>query len=646
MKKIKIIILLFSFLMLSCSDDDANVDEMFLGDFETYILSPVNAASLNGGTVTILENEDGSASVILDVSGIVGTSSSYEAYIYSGTVYEGGSTTVLSLNDVPAGTGNSTTIVTEMTYSELQSLEGYVEVVDVESEVNEATVVSSLVADIGNSAFTESITYELTNVIAEIDDADSIEGTVTISQRGNGDPFVEVNLQNTTAGTDHAVHIHSGSVADPGAIAIPLNNVNGATGVSRTSADELQLGGSPVSFDDLMEYTGYVTVHVSDTDLTTALVGDIGSNGLTGEEHTYAIESYAGTTISSGTVTFKERTNGSTLVEIKLKGSPVGGSHPAHIHENNFAVGGDIVIPLNNVEYTTDDSDPDVTAVSWTSIENDYDTMLSYDGYVAVHLNEGDLATIIGLSDIGANELSGEEVVYGLGSPLLDGSYSGTISIRERVNETSLITIMMNGTVSGESYPAGLYAGSSANGVTLINGDATLAVDSESLGIDLNPVNGTIGISHTSVADMYTDVTALSGFVAIMASDVDDTILATGDMGDYDKSGENTGYSLEEVGGSGVSGSLVIYEAADGNTIVEIQVSGTAGIESYPAHIHNSSDGEIAIPLNSVDPVTGVSQTYLAENYVGLLGNEYYINVHLPIVGTVVATAPIGASAD
>src|SRR5690606_24138056 len=260
-----------------------------------------------------------------------------------------------------------------------------------------------------------------------------------------------------------------------------------------------------------------------------------------------------------GTVTFKERSNGSTLVEIKLKGSPAAGSHPAHIHENNFADGGDIVIPLNNVEYTTDDSDPDVTAVSRTSIENSYEDMLSYDGYVAVHLSDGDLATIVGLSDIGSNELSGEEVVYGIGSPLLDGSYSGTISFRERVNETTLITITMDGAVSGESYPAGLYTGSSTNGVTISNGDASLTLVAdivESLGIDLNPVNGTVGLSHTSVSDLYADLTALSGFVAITASDVDDTVLVTGDIGDYDKSGENTGYSLTEVGGSGVSGSL------------------------------------------------------------------------------------------
>src|SRR5690606_12903970 len=114
--------------------------------------SPVNAASGNGGTVTLLENEDGSASITLDVSGISG-SGSYEAHIYSGNTYEGGGSTVLSLNDVPAGTGNSTTIITDMTYSELLSLEGYVEIVGVESEVDEATVVSSLVADIGNSAF-------------------------------------------------------------------------------------------------------------------------------------------------------------------------------------------------------------------------------------------------------------------------------------------------------------------------------------------------------------------------------------------------------------------------------------------------------------------------------------------------------------
>jgi Cu/Zn superoxide dismutase len=39
----------------------------------------------------------------------------------------------------------------------------------------------------------------------------------------------------------------------------------------------------------------------------------------------------------SGTVELAERINQTTLVTIRLSGTPAGGSHPAHIHENNVA---------------------------------------------------------------------------------------------------------------------------------------------------------------------------------------------------------------------------------------------------------------------------------------------------------------------
>jgi hypothetical protein len=54
----------------------------------------------------------------------------------------------------------------------------------------------------------------------------------------------------------------------------------------------------------------------------------------------------------SGTVEFAERVNQTTLVTIKLVGTPAGRSHPAHIHENNVATTGNIIAGLNPVDGT------------------------------------------------------------------------------------------------------------------------------------------------------------------------------------------------------------------------------------------------------------------------------------------------------
>jgi Cu/Zn superoxide dismutase len=54
-----------------------------------------------------------------------------------------------------------------------------------------------------------------------------------------------------------------------------------------------------------------------------------------------------------GTVELAERINQTTLVTIRLSGTPAGGSHPAHIHENNVATSGNIIAGLNPVDGTT-----------------------------------------------------------------------------------------------------------------------------------------------------------------------------------------------------------------------------------------------------------------------------------------------------
>jgi hypothetical protein len=79
--------------------------------------------------------------------------------------------------------------------------------------------------------------------------------------------------------------------------------------------------------------------------------GDIGQNELTGKNKLcFSPKDVPGI---SGTVELAERINQTTLVTIRLSGTPAGGSHPAHIHENNVATSGNIIAGLNPVDGTT-----------------------------------------------------------------------------------------------------------------------------------------------------------------------------------------------------------------------------------------------------------------------------------------------------
>ncbi len=106
---------------------------------------------------------------------------------------------------------------------------------------------------------------------------------------------------------------------------------------------------------------------------------------------TYTLETVAAGV--GGTVTFTEVNSTSTTVTIALTGAPAGGVHPAHIHEGVKGSGGAIAFPLTNV----------VNSSSTSTVDRSYDQLLSYNGYVNVHLSAADLS-VVATTNIGSNE--------------------------------------------------------------------------------------------------------------------------------------------------------------------------------------------------------------------------------------------------
>ncbi len=80
---------------------------------------------------------------------------------------------------------------------------------------------------------------------------------------------VNITLQNTVKDTVMVMHIHNGSVASPGAIAIPLTNIIGtggqATGTTLNITTALSATGTivPVTYDKIITYAGYFDIHYS-----------------------------------------------------------------------------------------------------------------------------------------------------------------------------------------------------------------------------------------------------------------------------------------------------------------------------------------------------------------------------------------------
>ncbi len=228
-----------------------------------------------------------------------------------------------------------------------------------------------------------------------------VSGTAKFIENSDATLSIELDLQNTPAGGVHPAHIHFNTAVESGDIALTLEDVNGDTGESATTFTTLN-DGTAITYQELIDFNGYINVHLSATELSTLVAqGDIGQNELTGETISYDLNERDVAGIN-GTVEFAKRVNQTTLVSINLTGTPAGGSHPAHIHENDIATTGNIIVGLNPV---SGDSGISKTQVSTLvgGAEVTYTELLTINAYVNVHLSDADLDTIVAQGNIGSN---------------------------------------------------------------------------------------------------------------------------------------------------------------------------------------------------------------------------------------------------
>ncbi|GLB48441.1 CHRD domain-containing protein [Neptunitalea lumnitzerae] len=519
MKTFKITMMVLSVLFFVACNDDDNPGDMGTTPVasKTFELWSVSDASIMGDA-TFIKNSDNSVTIELDLSG---TSSGVmsPAHIHYNTAAEGGAI-ALTLGTVDGSTGMSSVTVsalddgTAITYEQLLDFDGYI---NVHASANDlATLIAQ--GDIGQNELTGmSETYPL-NAVAEA----SISGEVSFYERVNGETLVKAMLMNTPTDGMHPGHIHYNTAAEGGGIAISLTTLDGNTGMSATNVSMTD-DGTMVTYDDMIDFDGYVNFHLSADDLATLVgQGDIGQNALTGESMTYDLGAVADPNIS-GTATFYERNNGETLINVMLMNTPSGGMHPGHIHFNTAAEGGGIAVTLTTVDGTTGMSATNVGMLDDGTMVT-YDDLVDFDGYINIHLSANDLATLVAQGDIGQNALTGMSTTYTLNSVDVP-SISGSVMFEERMNGEALATIMLMNTPAGGSHPAHIHMNDAATGGAII--------------FTFNSVDGSTGMSKTNVSMFddgasftYDDVATVNGYVNVHFSANDlATLVAQGNIG-------------------------------------------------------------------------------------------------------------------
>ncbi len=372
---------------------------------------------------------------------------------------------------------------------------------------------------------------------------------------------------------------------------------------------------------------------------------DEDGSGETENRIIYTLEERSDSGIS-GEIEFLELNDGRIQAQISLDGTVNGTTHPAHIHMNNAAEGGDILISLDPVDGATGSS---VTIFSMTDGDGTFlfDQLQNLDAYVNVHQSSTELDVIIAQGDIGSNLLTGESKTYTLMEKDVDG-INGQITFSKRMNGNTLAVIELDGTPDGGVHPAHIHMNSAA--------------ESGSILVSLNPVDGSTGRSSTNISQQddgstfdYENILTSNAYVNVHLSMSSlGTIVAQGDIGLNELTGEKVSYALSEKDAPGISGSVEFAERRDGSVLATLSLTGTPEGGMHPAHIHKNSaseGGDIAVTFTPVDGGSGTSLTSIRVaddgtpfNYQVVNTYDGYVNVHLSAdqLDVIVAQGNIG----
>ena len=252
------VIMLFS--GSGCKKDDATAKSSTSYDLKTKDVLGVT------GKVTFIETSATSSTI--EIVLINAPSGSHPAGLYMYSEVENG-TSLITLNPVDE-TGKSSTLLTNMTYSQLNTYDGNVKVTKSSSETN----VILAQGDIGGNVLTTvNKTYALDTIAAL-----GVSGTALFEKRVNGNTLLTISLTGTINGQFYPATINLGSIATKGGgpVAKTLISVQGTDGKSFTNIRQLDsdLG---ITYDDWLVYVGYINIYQNEVTLANIIChGNIG----------------------------------------------------------------------------------------------------------------------------------------------------------------------------------------------------------------------------------------------------------------------------------------------------------------------------------------------------------------------------------
>ena len=251
-----------------------------------------------------------------------------------------------------------------------------------------------------------------------------VSGSVLIAEysaqtgtRSSGQTVITLSLSGTPEGGTHPAELRMGDCGEEGEVVLPLENVDGSTGLSTSVTD--------TPFDAITGADHALSVYLSPDDTESAVAcGEIGTGAdelspmsdMTGGDTTgdttsdttggagseeqglletvfYEIYPNEGYEVEGTAQVVEDTETGGARVVVSLQNTSPGDTHPAHFHAGSCGDGGDIIVPLESIDGESGSSVTDTDA--------SFEEITSSDFYVNIHLSPDELSTIVACGEVG-----------------------------------------------------------------------------------------------------------------------------------------------------------------------------------------------------------------------------------------------------
>ena len=248
---LSVLLVPLSWLIIGCTEELPNIT----GKNHLYELMPTSDHNIDGH-IKIRERFDGSTQLELVLEN-ANPNETYLAYIHHSNALDGGAVAI-TLTPVD---GHSQTSVTEISnldagnaisYEELLEFDGHLKIHSAEDPV-----IFVAQADIGKNALTGKFAQFALQPV----DVEGASGLLTLQERESGLSLVTVALQGGIPGKQHPVTLNFGSMYQQAGVAVNLNPVDGASGISLSNLEHLD-NEQHIPYQALINFKGFARVHL------------------------------------------------------------------------------------------------------------------------------------------------------------------------------------------------------------------------------------------------------------------------------------------------------------------------------------------------------------------------------------------------